>query len=101
MEGFDKDTRAYDFQESRKFRALAERHVTGAFSVESRSVLSQYVLGRATMMFSTWFVSRLSSAFSTAKYSKEGGMWNTVQNADGTFEAVGLGDDVISQDAAI
>lgn len=74
-EGYDYGTRAYDFQESRKFKILSERKVTGAFGAESRSVLNNYVLGRSAMMFSSWFVSRLSDAFGASTTSKEGGRW--------------------------
>ena len=82
LQGPDKDSRGYDNRAARTFKVLADKYVVGSYTSDSRSVLNNYTLGRAALMFSNWFIGRFSNAFSTSKYSKEGGRL-VVRDIDG------------------
>ena len=73
VQGYDKDSRGYDNRAARTFKVLSDKYVVGAYTSDSRSILNNYTLGRAALMFSNWFIGRFSNAFGQSKYSKEGG----------------------------
>ena len=64
-------TRGYSLMESRTFKTLADKYVVGAYGNMEKNMLANYTLGRMGMMFTTWFMTKISNAWKRGTYLDE------------------------------
>ena len=75
----------YDKRQMRSFKALADKYVLGAYGPMEKNMLSQFFLGRMAMMFSTWAMTKISTAFKKGSYIDELGYYDVAKDEQGNL----------------
>ena len=78
-------TRGYSNVETRAFKSFADKYITGAYGAMEKNLLSQFVLGRMAMMFTTWLMTKASAAFKQGSYIDEIGYIDIKEDINGNF----------------
>jgi hypothetical protein len=61
--GDKKLTRGYDYKAARKFKALGDKYIVGAYDDKTKAMLGQTLTGRMAGMFHTYLTSMIQNAF--------------------------------------
>lgn len=56
-------TRGYDLKSMRKFKALGDKYIVGAYDDKTKGMLGQVIIGRMAGMFHTYLVTMIQNAF--------------------------------------
>ena len=75
----------YSFDEMRVFKGLADKYIVGAYGPMERNMLTQFLLGRMAMMFTTWFMTKISMALKEGSYLDEVGYYAIVKDSHGNL----------------
>ena len=75
----------YDIRQMRSFKALADKYVLGAYGPMEKNMLSQFFLGRMAMMFSTWAMTKISTACKKGSYIDELGYYDIAKDEKGNL----------------
>jgi len=78
-------TRGYSNKEARSMKAIADKYIVGAYGMMEKNMLAQTMGGRMFMMFTTWFMTKISMAVKTGSYIDEVGYYAITKDADGNM----------------
>jgi hypothetical protein len=76
-------TRGYDNKSMRKFKALGDKYIVGAYDDKTKSMLGQYMIGRMVNMFHTYLTSMIQNAFQKRTAINELGKYVVVLDENG------------------
>lgn len=75
----------YDGKQMRTFKGIADKYVVGAYGPMEKNLLSQFLLGRMTMMFTTWLATKVSMAVKKGSYIDEIGYYEIMEDENGNL----------------
>jgi len=84
--GETKLKRGYDTNESRTFKWLADKYITGSYDETTASNLNRYTVGRIFTQYKQYMFDKFHNYFGSTKWTDEGGHWMIKKNEDGTYK---------------
>jgi hypothetical protein len=78
-------TTGYSLAEMRSFKALADKHIVGAYGPIERGILGHTMVGKMAGMFTTWFMTKVSNAYKQGSFIDELGYYKITMDVHGNY----------------
>ena len=75
----------YSYEQMRAFKGFADKYIVGAYGPLEKNIMTQFLLGKMAMMFTTWFMTKVSNAFKTGSWLDEIGYFDIQEDSKGNL----------------